>query len=455
MENNNKTYLNALQKLAYGCDGMGYCFFYTFISTYIMVYMGNLGLNVGIIGTLMLVSKILDGITDIYMGTVIDKTNTKWGKAKPWLLAGAVPLAISEVLLFAIPSLSEYGQYIYFFVIYTAANAIFFTMNNCAYNTLSNLITHNNTEKVQLGAIGLIGESVAGIIIPFACTRIVNACGGGLEGWRYTAILFAAIQLGSSCITFFGTKEIPHEEMATEAKIEEGEKISFIQILKIVVTNKYYLIMLGISITICLIGSTFFTTGAYYAQWILGDGALLSAISTAFSLGMLIGNITNPILVSKIGYRKTMAYTNLVSLVFLVIFAIGVYTKSMPLLIIGMFFKNMTGFSSIGSCQYAAIGDIAAYSYRLHGVHVEGSMFSCTSMGRKLGQGIITSVCGWLLTISGFAGTKAVQSASALSMIKFMSAFLPLIFTVLLTVLCFALKVEDANKEWDKKHGVA
>ena len=447
-----KRYLNIGQKLAYGSDGMGYCFFYTFVSTYMMVYMGNVGLNAGIVGTLMLVSKCLDGFTDIYFGSVIDRTHSKWGKARPWVIGGAIPLAVVQVLLFAIPQMNQVAQYAYFFVMYCSANAIFFTINNCAYNALSNLITHNNTEKVQLGAIGLIGESIAGVIIPIACTRLVEYFGGGTEGWKVAAFVFAIAQLVFAAITFFGTKEIPMEEEATDVVVEEGEKISFFRILKIVATNKYYLIMLGISIMIACIGTTFFTSGAYYAEWVLGDGALLSAISTAFSLGMFFGMFVNPILVGKIGYRKTMGYTNVVSLLFMLLFIVGTYTRNMPMLIIGMFFKNLTGFSSIGCCLYAAIGDIAKYSYRIHGVHVEGSMFSCTSMGRKVGQGITASVCGWLLTLGGFAGTALTQSEGAIQMIQFMFGVLPFIFTLILTILCFCLKVEDANKKWEKEH---
>lgn len=447
-----KRYLKVWQKIAYGSDGMGHCFFYTFVSTYIMVYMGSVGLNAGIVGTLMLASKCLDGLSDIFFGSVIDKTHSKWGKARPWVIGGAIPLAIVEFLMFAIPDMGRTAQYAYFFVIYCAANAVFYTINNCAYNTLSNLITHNKTEKVQLGAISLVGESIAGIIIPYACTRLVNAFGGGTEGWKAAAFVFCLAQLLFASITFFGSKEIPPEEDITEVKIEKEEKVSFFRILKIVATNKYYLIMLGISVMIACIGTTFFTSGAYYAEWILGDGALLSAISTAFSAGMLVGMFSNPILVSKIGYRKTMGYTNLVSIFFMILFAIGAYTRNMPLLLIGMFFKNMTGFSAIGCCLYAAIGDIAKYSYRLHGLHVEGSMFSCSSMGRKVGQGITASACGWLLTLGGFVGTAAVQSAGAMNMILFMFGILPLIFTVILTILCFCLKVEEANERWEKAH---
>lgn len=446
-----KKYLNIPTKIAYGADGIGHCFFHTFISTYIMVYLTNaVGMNAGIIGTLMLVSKIFDGLSDILFGSILDRTNTRWGKARPWLLGSAVPLAIVQVMVFSVPQTSSVAQYAYFFVIYAAANSIFYTANNCAYNTLSNLITHNKTERVQLGSVSFIGESIAGILIPVAVTRIVGAFDNPLDGWRTAAFVFALAQLIFSAVTFFGTKEIPFEDEADKEESKQ-EKVPFSKILKIIITNKYYWVMLGISLMIACIGTTFFTSGAYYCEWILKDGALLSVLSMAFSFGMLVGMIINPIIVSKIGYRLTMGWGNVFSVIFLIIFAIGAYTKSLPLLFIGMFFKNMTGFAAIGCCMYAAIGDIAKYSYRIHGVHVEGSMFSCSSMGRKVGQGITASVCGWLLTVSGYVGNAVVQSTEAINMINFMFAVLPIIFTVILVILSFNLKVEKANENWEMK----
>ena len=115
--------LPAKSKILYGADGIGYGFFSTFVSSYILVYCGVIGLNAGIIGTLMLLSKVFDGITDILMGSIIDRTHTKWGKARPWIIIGAVPLAITEILLFSIPGFSGVAKYAYFFIIYASANA--------------------------------------------------------------------------------------------------------------------------------------------------------------------------------------------------------------------------------------------------------------------------------------------------------------------------------------------
>lgn len=453
MKQKEKKYLNVAQKAAYGAVGFGNNFFYTFVSTYMLVYLTDImGMNAAIIGVLILISKLFDGVTDVLCGNLIDKTNTKYGKARPWLIGSAVPLGVVQILLFTVPETSAFAQYAYFLVFYSAANAIFYTANSCATNTMSALITYNPTERVQLGSIFYLMGSFAGMVIPVACTWLVSNFGGGTTGWRITASIFALVQVVFCIIAFVGTKELPPEGGATEKNVREEERISFWKILRIVVTNKYYLIMLGIQLMIACIGTSFFTSGAYYCQWILGNGALLSAFSSAFSMGMLAGMIINPFFVARFGYRKTMGWTNVASIVFLVLFAVGAFIKNMPLMIVCMFLKNMTGFASIGCCMNAAIADIAKYGYRVHGIHMEGTMFSCSSMGQKVGQGVMASVCGWLLTIGGYIGTATTQSDGALRMIVIMFAILPLVLTSILTVLCFCLDIEDVNKKWEEEH---
>lgn len=114
----------------------------------------TMGLNTGIIGTLMLVSKFLDGISDVIFGNLIDRTKSKLGKARPWMLYAQIGVSLCLVLLFSIPGgLGTTAQYAYFFAFYTALNAIFYTANGIAYSALSALITRNKNERVQLGSI--------------------------------------------------------------------------------------------------------------------------------------------------------------------------------------------------------------------------------------------------------------------------------------------------------------
>ena len=148
-----KKYLKWYQKLAYGSGDLASNCSYGLVSSFVLLYLtGTLGLDSAIIGSLMLASKVLDGISDVIFGTLIDRTHSKLGKARPWMLFGQVGVSLCLFLLFAIPAGSTTMQYIYFFIVYTALNAVFYTANGIAYSSLVALITKNNNERVQLGS---------------------------------------------------------------------------------------------------------------------------------------------------------------------------------------------------------------------------------------------------------------------------------------------------------------
>ena len=141
MEKSEKKYLNFWQKVAYGCGDAGSNFMYTMVNSFLMLYLTNaIGLNSAVIGTLMMVSKLLDGVTDLIFGNMIDRTKSKMGKARPWMFWSMFPLAICEIMLFSMPKAGETLQYAYFFVFYTLLNAVCYTANNIAYASLSALV---------------------------------------------------------------------------------------------------------------------------------------------------------------------------------------------------------------------------------------------------------------------------------------------------------------------------
>ena len=142
MKGTETKYLKWYQKVAYGAGDLASNTSYGLVSSFVLLYLSDtMGLSTGIIGTLMLLSKVLDGISDVIFGTMIDRTKSKLGKARPWMLYAQLGVSLCLILLFSIPGgLSEAAQYAYFFVFYTALNAIFYTANGIAYSALSAFI---------------------------------------------------------------------------------------------------------------------------------------------------------------------------------------------------------------------------------------------------------------------------------------------------------------------------
>lgn len=147
-----KKYLKWYNKVGYGSGDIAGNVVYAFLTSFVMIYLtDSVGLAAGIVGTLIAVSKLFDGFTDIFFGSMIDKTHSKMGKAKPWMLYGYIGCAITLVCCFAVPtSWGNTAKYAWFFIAYTLLNGVFYTANNIAYSALTSLITKNSKERVQM-----------------------------------------------------------------------------------------------------------------------------------------------------------------------------------------------------------------------------------------------------------------------------------------------------------------
>lgn len=240
---NEKKYLKWYQKVAYGSGDMAGNCGYALISSFVMLYLTNaVGLNSAIIGTLMMVSKLLDGVSDIFFGGLMDKTKSKMGQARPWMLFGQIGVSASLFLVFSIPSMSQTMQYVYFFVFYTAYNAVFYTANSIAYASLAAKITKNGQERVQLGSIRFIFATFTTLVISYSAMGLVEKFGGGTQGWRMVALIFAIIGLVVNTFSVLMVKEVPDENVVEsfESKSDGGTNVSFKESLKLLLKNPYY-----------------------------------------------------------------------------------------------------------------------------------------------------------------------------------------------------------------------
>ena len=218
-----KKYLKWYHKLGYGSgDVAGNCV-YALLTAFMMIYLTDtVGLSLGIVSTLIAASKIFDGVSDFFFGRMIDKTHTKMGKARPWMLWPYIGCSVSLVACFAIPmEWGETAQYVFFFIAYTLLNAVFFTANNIAYASLTALITKITIERVQLGSFRFIFAFGTKIVIEAVTIQAVALLGGGAMGWRTIAIIYAVLGLIVNTISVFSVKELPEADKGMEEEREE------------------------------------------------------------------------------------------------------------------------------------------------------------------------------------------------------------------------------------------
>ena len=210
-----KTYLKWYNKVGYGSGDIAGNVVYAFLSSFVMIYLTNtIGLSAGIVGTLIAVSKLFDGFTDIFFGAMIDKTHSRLGKARPWMLYGYIGCAVTLAAICAVPtSWGTTAQYTWFFIAYTLLNGVFYTANNIAYSALTSLVTKNSKERVQMGSYRFIFAFGTSLLIQSVTIGFVGACGGGAKAWRTVAIVYAVIGLAVNTISALSVKELPEEEL--------------------------------------------------------------------------------------------------------------------------------------------------------------------------------------------------------------------------------------------------
>ena len=218
-----KTYLKWHNKIGYGSGDIAGNVVYALLSAFVMIFLTDtVGLNAGIVGTLIAVSKLFDGVSDIFFGSLIDKTHSRMGKARPWMLYGYFGCAACLVAIFVIPAdISQFAQYAWFFIAYTLLNAGFYTANNIAYSALTALITKNNHERVQMGSIRFMFAFGTSMLIQTITVGCVAYFGGGASAWRTVAVIYAIVGVISNTLSVWSVKELPPEELADK---EGGQK---------------------------------------------------------------------------------------------------------------------------------------------------------------------------------------------------------------------------------------
>lgn len=443
-----KKYLKWYHKIGYGSGDVAGNVVYALLSSFLMFYLtDSIGLSMGMVGTLMAVSKIFDGVSDFLFGRLIDKTKTKMGKARPWMLWAYIGCAVTLVLTFSIPE--KWGmtaQYIYFFITYTLLNAVFFTANNIAYASLTALITKNTNERVQLGSYRFIFAFATSMAIQYVTIKAVGWCGGGAAGWRTVTIIMAIIGLIVNTVSCLSVKEIKEADEEFEKERKEEEKLTFKESLKLLITNKYYLMICAIYI-LTQIYSSMIGIGVYYAKYILGNEDLFGTFSLAINIPLVIGLIISPIIVAKL---KGMYKINIVGYAIATLFRgmviVAGYMGNVPLMLAFTALASF-GVSPLQGDMNALIASCSEYTTLKTGKCIDGMMFSCSSLGIKVGGAIGTAICGWLLDAAGYIENATVQTASTISMMHVLYLWVPMILCTLVTIILTRLKVETANEK--------
>lgn len=415
------------ERFAYACSNTGIVWSYILMLAFLTFYYTNVvGLDVGKVGTILLISRVFDGLSDLLMGYIIDKTNSKWGKARPWLFIGTIPHAIATILAFSVPmGASDTIKYVYVFVTYNLANTVTYTMCSTSLYTQNNLNTCNSEERMKSGIWFQIGANLVMFIVNATFIKWVTAMGGDAGAWRTAVAVFSAIGMVLMLFSALCTKERvtpPPSESAIPLKKR----------LVAVFTDKNWLLFV-FSAVISYIGYGLITGGClYYCQDILGDvvrQATLSSLLTAISFGVLL-TVMTPI-VKKIGNVavRQMCYISFI------IGCTGMLLTTNWTVVLIMYVLIGFGYACMLGSQGAMMADTIQHAGDKAGFDVSGVGNAAQSFVSKVASGLGGGLMGWVLKAFGYDGTAAVQSAQGILGVKVAVLVIPIVCSAIAALL--------------------
>lgn len=441
---------NLSEKIGYGFGDMSSSMFWKIFSYYLPFFYSNIfGLSLAHAGTLILVTKLYDAVSDPVMGLIADRTNTRWGKYRPYLLWIAVPFALAGILAFFTPQTDNYTfKHIYAYVTYILMMTVY-TAINVPYGAMLGVMSDDAREKSMFSSFRMffafIGSFVAmGSFEPLL--RLRGAIMGTLpQNWTIADSApmdwtVALIIIGSICAILFLLSFAMTREHVTEAQMQKqnaGEvtvepvrQSSVWNDLRCLLSNGPWWMLLGGGISVLLFNCIRGGAATYYFADVLGVNAVftLAAFLTAGEIAQLVGVIVTVPVSEKIGKKATfLSVLTIISVLSVIVMFLPDTPAGMwTLMVIQVLICIAIGINS--PLLWTMFADVADYSDLKNGNASTGLIFSSSSMAQKFGAAFGSAIVLWVLMAFGYDNAKgAVQTPEALSTIKALISWIPAI----------------------------
>ncbi len=452
------------EKIGYGFGDFASSMFWKMFSVYLLFFYTDVfGISAAVVGTMFLITRIFDGANDPIMGIIADRTNTKWGKFRPYLLWVAVPFGIIGVLTFTTPNLSMTGKVIYAYTTYCLM-MIIYTAINVPYASLLGVMTSDLKDRTSLATYRFIFAFAGSILVLALAEPLVeffsntNAkSNNAQQGWQFTMIVFSIIAILFFLGTFYLTKERikPPKEQKTSLKAD----------LKNLATNKPWFVLLGAGVCSLVFNSLRDGSTIYYFKYFFEHQEAfklpLIELSITFStLYLVLGQVANivgvlmaKIISDRIGKKNTFFIAMFIATILSCIF-FWFKENDLILIFIFQFFISVCA-GIVFPLLWSMYADIADYSEWKTGRRATGLIFSSSSMSQKMGWTLGGALTGWMLAFYGFEA-NAIQTEEAKIGIRMMLSFMPAIGALLSAIFIWFYALDDVfmlkiNKELTNK----
>ncbi|MEF9940187.1 MAG: MFS transporter [Clostridium sp.] len=403
-----------------------------------LFYTDYVGINPATVGMVMLVSRLFDGISDLIMGIIVERTNSRWGKSRPWILWMSVPYALSAVLLFSVPKSTALVQAIYLFVTYNFCTTICYTAINLPYGSLSAMMTRDSSERDMLSIVRM-GLSPLGRIMAVTCTLpLVKLFGDNQAAWVKTMSVWAVVALILLIICFWRCKET----VVISAK-QNKEAIPLKKGLKGLVKNQYFWAVL---ILWMLQSVSFGISGTilpYYCKYIFhNDTWMYSFLYLTETLILVACIFSCTPFIRKFGKRNVAFAGAVIALAGQLLFFLN--PQSFSWMVMSCVARAI-GLAPLNAVVFGMIGDVVEFGQWKNHMRQESLVFAGGSIGTKVGAGVASAAMTGLLSVAGYISSSTgavVQPQEVLNMIVSIYKFGPIIVAALAVITLFFYKLD-------------
>ncbi len=429
-----------IERIGYAVGDLGFCLYWNTFSIFLLIfYTDTFGISAAAAGTMLLVTRWWDNFADPVMGIVADRTRSRFGRFRPWMLWMCLPFAASGVLTFTTPNFGATGKLVYAYVTVSAL-MLFYTMLNVPYAALLGVITGEGEERTRLSSYRFIGAFTGNIVVQATLLFLVKHLGGGNDklGYPLALTIYGLIALSLFLFTFGATRE--------RIQPVERQKSSIRDDLYDLACNKPWLILAAVNIMFQIWVGIRLAAQMYFFKYVVGDVNLAWSWMTAGTAFSLLGAACAPTVIRLLGGKRSgYIWLSLVNAV----------------CCLGLFFAGPRDFVLIYGSQivgsfvggplspliWSMFADTADYGEWKFKRRSTGLVFSAGSFAQKMGAVLGGAVTGWLLAYYGFH-PNMTQAPETVFGIRMMVGLLPAAASVLTAVIALTYPI---NAEMQKQ----
>ena len=427
------------EKISYGMGDVACNVVFALTSGLVTYFYTNvMSVSAGLVGMIMLFSRLFDGVSDVAIGAIMDKVHSKHGRGRAWVLWMAIPYGVSAVALFCLPpNATVAAQAIYIFITYNLCTTVVYTALNLPYAAMAPLMTRDEDDLAKINLFRMSMSPIGNLIVSALTLPIINRMGGDQAAWIKITVIYSIVAFALLMWCFLGTKE----RVKTEAA-QAAEKLPFTTRFGAMVHNKYFLLILFASLFLAVYQTINGTCATYYSQYILGNNEYYSVLNMAEAIPNIIFIMCLAPFIKKFGKRNLVLVGAVVCAVSQAMLLLQSDNLTFVMVVAAL---RGIGKAPLFGCVFTMMADVVNYGHWKTGIRVQALVFAAATVGQKFGGGITGAIIGNLMEASGFTGLVQ-EIPSAIAMIKNLYIYGTIFAWIVVAILMVCYKLD---KEYD------